>query len=473
MKFNKALSRVLLLGIALGFGCAPSAGTLTFTPSSSGSGSSTTTSSGSGSSGTGSSGVSGTGTSQFNGTSYSPVGTYTSNQMTIYVNSTNSAGCGTTNPQYVNEPCVSVTICSPNNTSECQTINDVLLDTGSYGLRLFSSVITIPLVPVTSGTDTLAECTSYLDGSSQWGQVEYAYVQLAGEPMVGVPIEVINSNYLSPPSPCTSANSTPDTSPASSGFNGILGVGLYAQDCGSDCVTDATAGSYYLCTSAGNCNSQTTVALAAQVTNPVAALPTDNNGVVLAMNSVTAGGQASSTGTLTFGVGTRSDNATSGMAYAVDPDALEFWTYYSAFSSTELMGSFLDSGSNSLAFPKPSSGIYDCSSSTYSGWFCGSATGSSGTTVSASAINYAYEPGSAQYNSSESSTVDFNVGNASVLFATSNAVFAELAGDTGTSDPYFDWGLPFFFGKTVYVGISGTTTSGFTGTNTGPYWAYH
>src|SRR5271168_4830164 len=42
---------------------------------------------------------------------------------------------------YFNEPCVTIKICSPG-TTQCQTIPNVLLDTGSYGLRLFSSVIT-------------------------------------------------------------------------------------------------------------------------------------------------------------------------------------------------------------------------------------------------------------------------------------------------------------------------------------------
>jgi hypothetical protein len=37
---------------------------------------------------------------------------------------------------YLNKPCVSVTVCTPG-TSTCQTISDILLDTGSYGLRIF------------------------------------------------------------------------------------------------------------------------------------------------------------------------------------------------------------------------------------------------------------------------------------------------------------------------------------------------
>src|ERR1700686_1097756 len=60
----------------------------------------------------------------------------------------------TMNCNYINEPCVSVTICSPSG-ANCQTINNILLDTGSYGLRVFSSVmstaLSASLTPVTIG----------------------------------------------------------------------------------------------------------------------------------------------------------------------------------------------------------------------------------------------------------------------------------------------------------------------------------
>jgi hypothetical protein len=44
-------------------------------------------------------------------------------------------------------------------------------------------------------------------------------------------------------------------------------------------------------------------------------------------------------------------------------------------------------------------------------------------------------------------------------------VFVEVG---GTFPGNFDWGLPFFFGKNVFVGYEGKGSS----LGNGPYWAY-
>jgi hypothetical protein len=66
-----------------------------------------------------------------------------------------------------------------------------------------------------------------------------------------------------------------------------------------------------------------------------------------------------------------------------------------------------------------------------------------------------------------SGCVAFEVNNSFTLLNSSNAVFPNIAADLGL-DGYFDWGLPFFMGRPVYVGIDNTSSS----IGSGTYWAY-
>ncbi len=53
----------------------------------------------------------------------------------------------------------------------------------------------------------------------------------------------------------------------------------------------------------------------------------------------------------------------------------------------------------------------------------------------------------------------WNVENGITLLNSGNSVFATLGGDSGIDDStdYVDFGLPFFLGRTVFVGFAGTT----------------
>ena len=344
---------------------------------------------------------------------------------------------------YPNEPCVSVTVCSPG-TSTCQTINDILLDTGSYGLRIFKSLLTVSLTPVTNGSGSLTECIQYADNSADWGPVQLADIILGNEPAVRVPIQIIDSTFSGYNSCSLNGQYTLDTSPSEAGFNGILGVGLFAEDCGSGCTSDAGNGMYYTC-GGSNC-SGTTVSLLSQVQNPVALLPQDNNGVIVQLPSVPLGGITSISGNLILGIDTRSNNSSSGFTmYPANPSTGDFKTF---FNSPPDKDSFIDSGSNGLFFDKDSiSALKVCGD-----WFCPTSTQPLSATTKG-------------YTGSPSGTVSFQIGNADTLFQTSNNVFIELGGPEPDG---FDWGLPFFLGRSVYVGIDGTTSS----LGTGPYWAY-
>jgi len=88
----------------------------------------------------------------------------------------------------------------------------------------------------------------------------------------------------------------------------------------------------------------------------------------------------------------------------------------------------------------------------YTLWYCPSST------QSLSAVN--------QGMNGATSTVNFTVGNADTLAANLNDAVAN--GLAGPNPGGFDWGLPFFFGRSVYTAIEGHSTPG----GQGPYWAY-
>src|SRR5208282_4537676 len=67
----------------------------------------------------------------------------------------------------VNAAYVSVEVCNPGGTTTCATIPDVLVDTGSSGLRILASapgVSSLNLTPVTGNGTPVYECDPYADG---------------------------------------------------------------------------------------------------------------------------------------------------------------------------------------------------------------------------------------------------------------------------------------------------------------------
>ncbi len=374
------------------------------------------------------------------------------NVLSITVNG--SLCSQSTSASYPNKPCVSVTVCNPGDPSTCQTIDDILLDTGSFGLRIFKSAFlsspTMSFTQVTAGSGSLAECIQFGDGSSEWGPVQLAGVKLGSEPTVTVPVQIIDSAFADI---STSSTSTicpgADPSPAAAGFNGILGVGVFSQDCGQGCSNLADNGMYFSC--AGTACIGTAVDLTDQVQNPVALLPTDNNGVIVMLPSVPSSGTASVNGSLILGIGTQTNNTPpSGVtAYATDGFG-EIRTTLGGTATT--YGGIIDSGSNGLYFPPSSaSQLPDCPSPNAS-WFCpSSAVNLSATNAGASGL--------------PRGVVSFQIGNFDSLTNASNMVFSNIGGNT---PGLFDWGLPFYFGRDIYVGIEGKVSS----LGSGPFLAY-
>ena len=367
-----------------------------------------------------------------------------SNTMDVFVSHTTYCGSNS----YANEPCVSVTICEPGSTSNCVTVNNILLDTGSYGLRIFSSLLTslsLPAVTVSGGD--LAECAQFASGAD-WGPIVSADVVLGTESAVTVPIQLIDATYSGIPTSCSLLGV--DTDPTSARFNGILGVGLKIYDC-DDCTTFSNLGVYYRCAS-GSC-SGTTATLAKQVANPVAFLPTNNNGVILTVAEIPDAGATYAEGQLILGVGTASNNdpASGVTSYRADSSANFSATLYNVGTNQTAnfnARAFLDSGSNGIFFPSASN-TTGCS--TAQGFFCpASILSFTGTLI--------------DVFGSPSTNVSFNIYNAESQFSSGNRVFKNIG---GSFPGYLDYGLPFFFGRSVYVIFENKTSV----LGNGPRWA--
>ena len=354
------------------------------------------------------------------------------NQIAVTVDS------GPAGENAVNRLFASVTICAPG-TSNCQTIDHVLVDTGSSGLRVMASAIAPQLIAAmpqsTNGSGrTIVECAQFVDGY-MWGPTHFADIKLAGETANNTVVQIIGAaGFPSVPAACSSTGPALNTVHAF-GAKGVLGVSTFAQDCGTACVSLTNNGMYYACN--GSTCSPTSVSLAQQPWNPVALFAVNNNGSSIALPVAPASGAVSLTGTMTFGIGTQANNALVATAVlTVDP---VFGELNTTVGATSYPGSFVDSGSNGYFF---GTGLFPACS-VFIGFYC---------PASAQAMS-----GVLQGVNGATAAVNFIVGNPELLFAAnpSIAVDPDIAGPNGGS---FDWGLPFFFGRTVYTAIENRAT---------------
>ena len=353
-------------------------------------------------------------------------------------------------------PMVSVQICVPS-TSNCATINNIQLDTGSYGLRLTSQAVNVAsstilnaLPNVMVSGKAVAECAGFADGNT-WGSVRAADVMLGGETAASLPIHILGDVAQSAAggssNPCASGTLRvfPDGTAAGIGANGILGIGTAKYDCGTGCQTTTVNNVYYGCTlnsgTLSNCT-DTAVPNAQQVANPVRFFASGNtNGVILNMPSVGSSGAAiSASGYLTFGLGTRANNV-------VPATGLQTFTtdHFGDVKSATLSGStyadtsgiqraaFFDTGSNGLFFPVGNTGMTLCANG--SGFYCPSSATS-------------LQPSVTGFNGTTAS-IPISIQNATSLFNSGGFAFNNLGGSAGLLA--VDFGMPFFYGRTVYI----------------------
>ncbi|WP_322031675.1 DUF3443 domain-containing protein [Paraburkholderia sp. J76] len=396
-----------------------------------GGGSSNSSSSGGNSNGSSGNGNGSGGSAAVPSPTQQPTAATAANTVAVTVNS----GLTGTLP---NIPTVSVTICVPG-TSTCQTVDNVQVDTASFGLRLLASALpnllnSLPAAAANGGT--LAECTAFADGYT-WGTVRPADVKIGGETASSIPVQVIGdlgSNTV--PQACAGFGD-PQNTVQDLGANGILGIGVAPYD---------SFGSYFACPGNANC-SAVTVTQTQLVANPVPRFGTDGNGVILEMAPVSDSGAPSATGTLVFGIGTQPNNAmTASQSFTTDSSGR-----LSATFNGRTLQAFLDSGSNAIFFANGN--LPQCGGNLGT-FYCPSSTQS----FSAALVSH---------NGATSGTAVFNVANANALLGSgANYAANNLAGEYGSSAS-LDLGLSFFYGRYVYYGMDMTASGG-----KAPYVAY-
>jgi hypothetical protein len=376
---------------------------------------------------------------------------------------------------------VTVHVCQPGTTT-CVDVDHVQVSTATSGLRLLQTAVTgLTLTPEpdpAAAGNSLAECYQLPQGTA-FGNVVTADLTIGGETAANVPVQIIANPSATPSaSTCADNGFIAGDQPAgvdTLGANGVLGLGPLAQDCSSSsCVNQ-----YFTCVTnphTGVANCQTNVSAAppatAQVTNPVTMFATDKNGVIITLPTVdpNVGAASGLAGTITFGIGTESNNAygTTATALAADPSTGAVTTTYTAQASGSTATqykSWIDTGSYAYFFPD--AGIPLCTAAGLTSFYC-----------PPQPLNL--QASVAGANSTGPATVNFTVVSAQTLFAGTNIALSSLAANAPPNPDYlangssaFIWGLPFFYGRTVYIAYPGATVSGSGGTPlSGPFYAF-
>lgn len=386
-----------------------------------------------------------------------PAATVAANELRVVVDAGPAGTTGNVNRLYTD-----VTICVPGSKTQCQTIDHVLVDTGSTGLRLLASVVrpTLLLSKVNAaGGLPLINCAQFVDGSIAWGPVAKADVQLGAKTASNASIQIVGDPAFNG----MAAGNCPGTSTVLTssdlGANGIIGLGLWPEDCGSDCATSVFNGFYFTCTTS-SCTAATG-ALARttdqQVKNPVPLFASDNNGFVVSLPAVSAAGAGSLAGSIFFGIGTQANNLFSaGTVLRLDG----FGYFTTLFESRTLGTSFTDTGSNGIYFDSLSAPPIPLCAAPLAGFYCPAA---SKTVTATLGDQFGTLAGVSILIDNAQTQLNVNGGR--------NAVVPVLSGNIG--DPQiFDWGLPAFYGRKVFVGIQGKPSTLGAATVVGPFNAF-
>lgn len=375
--------------------------------------------------------------------SAAPNQTGNSNVLPVLVDCGPTDSLGKCTGYNVNRLYTSVTICESGSTTRCQTIDHVLVDTGSTGLRLLATELRsdLQLNRLTGGSGfPLLNCVQFVDSTYAWGTVATADILLGDKRAVNVPLQIVADAAAGPPASACAVGGTAITTTADLGAKGIIGLGLFKDDCGSRCVNTTNNGTYYRCTDASCISSTgTRVSTDNQVKNPVLRFAQDNNGVLVYLPEVSLSGAVRLEGSLIFGINTRPNNQLSSASVITTNTNGYVTTVYGGQSLTK---SFFDTGSNGLYFDSAITGCNGAVDGSY--FYCPATPETLFATI--------------QGANGVAVPVTFAIDNAQTLFGV-NTVLPTLSGNI-LKVGMFDWGLPFFYGRRVFFGIEGQFIQG-------------
>lgn len=346
-----------------------------------------------------------------------------------------------TGPQnnYLNGLFGSITLC--NSANICTTVNNVIFDTGSVGVRIVKSAL--PSGFLTADSDgnggTYSTCGVFASGYT-WGDVSSAIVKLGGlTSSQKIPIHIIGQSNYSVPSSCSSGNGNSINTVSSLGANGIVGIGLFKYDCGTTCVNYKTT-SYFSCKN-NVCNS-TKIPLTSQLLNPIAAMPAPyNNGNIISLPTIPSTGAKNVNGYIYLGIGNTTNNTFSAKS-VINTDNNGYINI--TMNGKSFPQSLIDSGTNIYGITDSS--IPLCSQSGITDYFCPSST-------------YTLSIILSNIEKNQNSIVKLTIDNAYNLFQTNNNAFYNIAYNFSASSLSIDLGLTFFFGKNIATGIEGTSSN--------------
>lgn len=341
-----------------------------------------------------------------------------------------------------NKLLVSVTVCQPG-TTVCTTVDKVMLDTGSVGLRLHASVFSalpglLDKLPADRvGSAQVGECAVF-GNFYTWGTLRVADVTIAAVHAPALKLQVYDDPGLESASASgcdTRYGGLANPTPGRFQFNGILGVKGSSVD-----------NQRYFGCNAGTC-SALTQGIADQLPNPVPRLASDNNGVLIQMPGLLAAGAASAQGALVLGINTRPNNILAADSSAPSIILLDSQLGFQLSANGNASEALIDSGTSVYSLPGlDQQGVPTCRDSLPTSY------------CPASELSL---PIQAKASSQAAVVVGatLHIGNAAALVASGNVAFDNVATTVPSTLSSFSvgalLGAPFFYGRNIYFSMDG------------------